>query len=284
MINDIHENETILAFYNMIPYFEELIGCELGFTISNTERFLYAQYNDSFKNETSDISKMPKTGEPIPKNSAADLCLKQKKTIHVEIPEQVFGIPVKTTAIPVWENGEVAGVMVLAKSIKRQKQIMDMSNDVFCTLTDINDSTAEMAARFEEINSSNREIEQYTEQTQGKADKTDEVLRFINGITQKTNLLGLNASIEAARSGAAGRGFSVVATEISKLSNSTKKSVKEIDEVLSEIHEDIRNVGEKINGSNRLLDEQIAQLLSIANSIKNLNSVSERLKDFAKEL
>lgn len=284
MINDVTENQTILAFYNMIPYFETFFGCDLGFTITNTERYLYAKYNESFSKETSDMSKMPKTGEPIPKNSAADVCLKHGKTINVEVPEQVFGIPVKTTAIPVFEGEEVVGVMVLARSFKRQRQVMDMSNNVFETLSTINDCTSEMATRFEEINSSNRDIEKYTEKTQQKAERTDEVLKFINSITQKTNLLGLNASIEAARSGAAGRGFSVVATEISKLSNSTKKSVKEINEVLSEIHEDIHNVGMRINGSNKLLSEQIDEMLHLAESIRSLNDVSEQLKDFAGEL
>lgn len=284
MINDIHENETILSFYNLIPYFESFFGCDLGFTISNTERFLYAWYNESFSRETTNLSKMPKTGDPIPPNSAADVCLRERKTVNVEIPEAVFGIPVKTTAIPVWENDEVVGVMVLAKSIKRQKEILDMSNTVYESLSSINSSTSEMTAMFEEINHSNQEIADFAQKTREKAEKTDEVLNFINGITQKTNLLGLNASIEAARSGASGRGFSVVATEISKLSNSTKESVKAIDEVLNEINDDIREVGMKINKSNELLNSQIEELLHIGQSIHGLNAVTDRLREFAKQI
>ena len=56
---------------------------------------------------------------------------------------------------------------------------------------------------------------------------TDGILSFI-----QTNMLGLNAAIEAARAGDAGRGFKVVATEIRKLSTSTSESVKKVDSVL----------------------------------------------------
>ncbi|MDI7205294.1 methyl-accepting chemotaxis protein, partial [Leptospira santarosai] len=64
--------------------------------------------------------------------------------------------------------------------------------------------------------------------------RVDEINRILGEIADKTNLLSLNASIEAARAGAAGRGFAVVAQEVSKLAEFTATNAKMISKVVQE--------------------------------------------------
>lgn len=66
--------------------------------------------------------------------------------------------------------------------------------------------------------------------------KINELTEAIAGISEQTNLLALNASIEAARAGEAGRGFSVVATEISALAGQTNQTVESINSTVAEVH------------------------------------------------
>lgn len=278
MINSIHENETMEAFYNLIPYFEHFLGCDLGFTISNTERFLYASYNDSFKKETKSQKAMPKVGDPIPPNSAADVCLKRKEKIHVDVPEVVFGMPVRTAAIPIIVDGNVEGTIVMAISKQKQREAMEMANTLSESLELLSNSTADMTKMFEDIEKANLGIEQNIAEVNDKSKETDEIINFVMGIAKKTNLLGLNAAIEATRVGEAGKGFGIVANEVRNLSINTKQSAEDVKKILDDIKLSISEIRNKINSSNELLESQVTEVEEMVSAIQKLNDIAGKLK------
>lgn len=102
--------------------------------------------------------------------------------------------------------------------------------------------------------------------------KIDEMANIIMGITEQTNLLSLNASIEAARAGDAGRGFAVVANEIKNLADSSKGTVKSIQEICAEARESVKTVNNCLTDMISFIEMDV---------LKSFESFSERSGQYA---
>lgn len=108
------------------------------------------------------------------------------------------------------------------------------------------------------------------EQLQIKANQVDQLLGIIQQVAEETNLLALNAAIEAARAGEAGRGFSVVAQQVRKLSDSTKESLSNVNRVVEEFKEDTKKVEKLTKDNTQQIINQNMVLVATVEAIKNM--------------
>lgn len=94
------------------------------------------------------------------------------------------------------------------------------------------------------------------------------IVELISGITSQTSLLALNASIEAARAGEAGRGFSVVATEISGMATQTKEATVHITELIENISNAISEVVSVVREMIGAINEEKQSTENTANNFR----------------
>lgn len=112
------------------------------------------------------------------------------------------------------------------------------------------------------------------------ADEVRDVLGLIKDIAEQTNLLALNAAIEAARAGEHGRGFAVVADEVRKLAERTQKGLGEIEMSVNTIVQSINDVSDKMNLNAKNIETLSAISLSVEEKINNTSSsIQQSSKD-----
>jgi methyl-accepting chemotaxis protein len=102
------------------------------------------------------------------------------------------------------------------------------------------------------------------------AEEADKIIRAVSDISSKTDLLALNASIEAARAGAAGKGFAVVAHEVSRLSEKTKSSITEIVNIIANIRRQVHAVSDLVNKGTQASHHAVSQVVEAKQTINHM--------------
>ncbi|MDF2673208.1 MAG: methyl-accepting chemotaxis protein [Clostridiales bacterium] len=117
-----------------------------------------------------------------------------------------------------------------------------------------------------------------------KSNKIGAITESITAISNQTNLLSLNASIEAARAGDAGRGFAVVADEVKKLAEQSAGAALDIDTLIKEIRDDIEDAVRSINTAGKTVSESDEKLNYTVESFYSLKESNDVLIKLAKKL
>jgi len=161
-------------------------------------------------------------------------------------------------------------LVVSVEDAKKARADMEKVND---HMKEANETILTLTNEIQQSASTEIELASKLQQLSSDAEQVKDVLTVISDIADQTNLLALNAAIEAARAGEHGRGFAVVADEVRKLAERTQKSLVEINATINVIVQSIVDSSEQMNINSKRVEELSTTASSVEEKINEMTGI-----------
>lgn len=273
------ENQTILGhFAYVLPYLNGMLTSDCSVGLSDLEKqILYVP------SKTLDL-KIPKDA-PLKQGAGMYRAIHEQRRIVAKMDKSLWGVPFIAIANPIRNSqGEIIGAVVVNETIDRQDNLKQMANALADSMASLSSTVQEISAQSEEISAVSTSTLEFVKESVARVGETDEVLALIRRIANQTNLLGLNAAIEAARVGEQGRGFGVVADEIRKLAHESGDSIKKIDAILKAIQSSSNETATQMVQIEAAIGQVAEAIGTIATAAQQANAVATELDMLADNL
>ncbi|WP_172195454.1 methyl-accepting chemotaxis protein [Saccharibacillus qingshengii] len=268
------------SMMQVVPYLSQMMRENTAITIYDHSHILYYVQSGNF-----DLGL--KTGDKLYPGFEDFGALKGRKEPSLaEYPADMFGYgyPLHAVIIPLLEQNEVAAVLTVTYDQTNQEKLKSIAADNHSIASHLVDMVQHVAAHAQELQATSEQILTNTQTAVQKSVKINSVATLIKEISDQTNMLGLNAAIEAARVGELGAGFGVVATEVRKLAVHSKSATADIEIALKDVQDSIRVMENEISQIVASSQEQANLVTTFTDVIERLQQTGESMQDLAGNL
>lgn len=218
-------------------------------------------------------------GDPVLKyrGTATEIALSSGKFVKEERSAEGFGMAYIASAQPIFEGGRIIGVVSAIISNEKMDSMRLLATELSSAVEEMTATNEGLAIASKDVSNRLEELSNFSETMTGDIEQINVIVNLVKDLAMKSRILGLNASIEAARSGEHGRGFAVVASEIQKMSQSSTESANSITVQLENIKQSIDQVNASSNQIAAFTQQFAASMHELTDAYKGVNRTAEKL-------
>ena len=217
-------------------------------------------------------------------NSALKAELEQLKN-QLQGAESKAGIVDSVEGLMKFENEHMKSAMLdiqgsLAGSVEAAKGTLECVSFLSGEFIKMSANLEDISGNIKGVSSVSARSGEAVEGMSARAEEISAILSLIRGIAEQTNLLALNAAIEAARAGEAGRGFAVVADEVRGLADKTQTAITEINDVINALKDNVHSVSDISSQLIGNIDKVAGEMDGFKSHLKDVDTeVHKHFKD-----
>ena len=215
------------------------------------------------------------------KNTTSVRALKSGKFLREERGAELFGFAYIASAVPIYDGGKIVGVVTGVISNERVHNIRTVGIELTGAVQQMSATTEELAHASTDVSKSIEDLSIFTDTMSNDIQQINIIVNAVKDIASKSKILGLNASIEAARSGIHGKGFAVVANEIQKMAQNSTESAESIAKELENIKKAITYVNESTTRIAAFTEEYTASMHEMSASYTRINRIGDQLMELS---
>lgn len=267
-------NEQLKQTVDFLPIIKQLFEHDVYITVLDREGIIQGysipdgempklNVGDVFEDSTGAFREVIRTGQPK----------------HNRLPKEVMGEAFEGELVPIKDDREVVGCITCTYSVDAKEHMSEITARFEESVNNIKHSIQTVVSGIERLFAMLTDMNRMTASVEGDVHNAVEVVNKISSNASRSNILALNASIEAARSGEHGRGFAVVATEMGKLAGDSGSSATEIKTTLNTITEHMASIVSFIKDANDLAKDHMDNISTIQNILEETISLAGKLEE-----
>jgi len=266
------------SLVNAMPFVRQMFRDDVSISINDHEKVLYFA-------EANGLEIGVKVGDELHEDYKDFKMLTNRDSRTVaRMPGDLQGRPFDAILIPIKENDKVVGILGVNYALDNHITLEKLISENEATINALLGGIQQIAAHSEELSATSEEILRNSKQAAENSVSVTKVTNVIREVSEQTNLLGLNAMIEAARVGDLGSGFGVVASEVRKLSDHTKQAAADIETSLGSVQNSMKHMELEIGQITTATVDQAQLVSEFMQSIEQLSETSANLKKFVTKM
>lgn len=270
--------ELLDAFIKVAPYLNDLLTDDITIGVYDTEKLLRNVPAKTF-------SLQVKAGDPLQEGDVITNAIRKNAKQAMMVPKELFGFPLIARAIPLHDKaGKVIGGVGIGSSLERANELYEIAANLSSVVEQVSATTQEMASQIGKLNEQMHVISEQANDVSQSTTEIEQITLAVKKIADQSNILGLNASIEAARVGDAGRGFAVVANEVRNMATDSRSNADKIKRTTDSIRDLISLLQNSIELINQTMENQAAATEEISATMVEVSDNTQKLAGLAQEV